>query len=142
MAIGEALALAEAEGYVRVFVDEGAPMAGLLRDVGKDIVSPAYLDRLSRAFAGSFAPVVAVRAGESAHDTGSASHSTRLAEPLSPREREVLRLIAAGCSNDEIARTFVVAISTVKTHVNNVFGKLGVWSRTQAVARARDLNLL
>ena len=63
-------------------------------------------------------------------------------EPLSPRELEVLRLIAAGQSNPEIARTLVVAISTVKAHINSIFGKLGVTSRTQAIVRARDLHLL
>ncbi len=63
-------------------------------------------------------------------------------EPLSPRELEVLRLIAAGQSNPEIARTLVIAISTVKAHINSIFGKLGVTSRTQAIVRARDLHLL
>ena len=65
-----------------------------------------------------------------------------LVEPLSERELEVLRLIAAGLSNQEIADEFVVALSTVKWHINNLYGKLGVSSRTQAVARARELHLL
>ncbi len=63
-------------------------------------------------------------------------------EPLSPRELEVLRLIAAGHSNPEIARALVIAVSTVKSHTSNIFGKLGVTSRTQAIARARDLQLV
>ena len=66
----------------------------------------------------------------------------RLIEPLSEREIEVLRLIAAGRSNQEIARELYVAVSTVKTHINNIYGKLGVGSRTQALARARELGLL
>ena len=65
-----------------------------------------------------------------------------LLEPLTDRELEVLRLMAAGRSNTEIAQALIVAVSTVKTHVNRIFGKLGVTSRTQAVARARELHLL
>ena len=59
-----------------------------------------------------------------------------------PREQQVLRLIAAGHANAEIARVLVIAVSTVKTHTNSIFGKLGVTSRTQAIRRARDLHLL
>jgi ATP/maltotriose-dependent transcriptional regulator MalT len=68
--------------------------------------------------------------------------SSSLVEPLSAREREVLRLIASGKSNAEVARTLVIAISTVKTHTNSIFSKLRVTSRTQAIALARDLQLL
>jgi LuxR family maltose regulon positive regulatory protein len=63
-------------------------------------------------------------------------------EPLSERELEVLRLIAAGLSNQEIAGQMVVAVSTIKTHINNLYGKLGARSRTQALVRARELGLL
>ncbi len=65
-----------------------------------------------------------------------------LAEPLSQREMEVLRLISEGCSNQEIARRMIVSLSTVKTHINNLYGKLGVETRTEALARARKINLL
>jgi ATP/maltotriose-dependent transcriptional regulator MalT len=68
--------------------------------------------------------------------------STLLIEPLSDRELEVLQLIADGASNREIAQELVLAIGTVKKHISNIFGKLGVSSRTQAVARARQLNLI
>jgi LuxR family maltose regulon positive regulatory protein len=65
-----------------------------------------------------------------------------LIEPLTPREREVLRLIAAGRSNPEIAAELVIAVTTVKTHVKNIYGKLQVTNRIQAAARAQDLRLL
>jgi LuxR family maltose regulon positive regulatory protein len=68
--------------------------------------------------------------------------SSALVEPLSARELEVLRLMATGKSNAEVAQTLVIAISTVKTHTNSIFGKLQVTSRTQAIALARDLQLL
>ena len=68
--------------------------------------------------------------------------SSPLVEPLSLRELEVLRLVAAGASNPEIARQLVVTVNTVKKHVTNIFGKLGATSRTQAVARARQLGLV
>lgn len=63
-------------------------------------------------------------------------------EPLTSRELEVLRLVADGASNGEIARRLIVSIGTVKKHTANIFGKLEVQSRTQAVARARALGLL
>ena len=66
----------------------------------------------------------------------------KLAEPLTGREREVLRLLLEGASNREIARRLVVSVNTIKRHVYNLCGKLGVQSRTQAIARARTLNLL
>ena len=65
-----------------------------------------------------------------------------LIEPLSERELEVLGLIADGLSNREIAVELVIAMTTVKKHASNIFGKLGVRSRTQAVARARELDLI
>ncbi|NTU86355.1 MAG: response regulator transcription factor, partial [Chloroflexales bacterium] len=77
--------------------------------------------------------------GAGAPSGGSAAD---LVEPLSERELEVLRLVAAGHSNQAIADTLIVAIGTVKKHINNIFGKLQVGSRTQALARARELDLL
>jgi ATP/maltotriose-dependent transcriptional regulator MalT len=68
--------------------------------------------------------------------------AARLVEPLTEREQEVLRLAAAGRSNAEIARAMFVGQSTVKTHINHLFAKLGVTTRTQAIARARDVGLL
>jgi LuxR family maltose regulon positive regulatory protein len=120
------LKLAEPEGYVRTFLDEGAPMATLLRRAVTKGISPGYASRLLEAFG---TPVETLPAGA-------------LPEPLSERELEVLRLIASGMSNAEISRTLFVALSTVKKHINNIYRKLGTNSRTRAVACARKLNLL
>lgn len=133
-----ALQLAEPEGYVRLFVDEGPPMRRLLAMVERQATGPltslrGYLQRLGRAFA---APDAAAPA-PSAPAAGAP-----LSEPLSARELEVLRLVAEGRSTQEIAATLVVALSTVQTHMKHLFGKLDVHSRTQAVARARALGLL
>jgi LuxR family transcriptional regulator, maltose regulon positive regulatory protein len=134
-----ALALAEPGGYVRLFVDEGEPMQMLIAECGmRSENSPArlmaYRDRLLASFPAAQTNAVP--------RPSSALNPQPLIEPLSDRELEVLRLIAAGCSNQEIADRLVVALSTVKTHINNTYGKLGVQTRTQAVARARTLGLL
>jgi LuxR family maltose regulon positive regulatory protein len=147
-AIQRALTLAEPEGYVRMFVDEGAPMAVLLRVAHQHGVAPAYVARLLAAFPRTeFSGLrtessgLRIESQASLHSTLSPQPSV-LAEPLSGRELEVLRLIAEGHSNQAIADRLVVAVSTVKKHVNNLYGKLDVQSRTQAVARARELKLL
>ena len=130
-----ALTLAEPEGYVRIFVDEGAPMAALLRPAASQGMALAYVSKLLDAHAAE-APM---RRGT----TGPASPAAQpLAEPLSQRELEVLRLVATGMSNRDIARELVLATGTVKKHINNIFTKLNVRSRTQAVAQARELGLL
>jgi LuxR family maltose regulon positive regulatory protein len=142
-ALGQALTLAASEGYVRLFVDEGPPMRVLLQRLDPGVVAsrPDYVPLLLAAFAaepgavrGRVEPVVQHSAAPAA--------PAALDEPLTEREREVLRLIAAGHSNAEIAKALVIALSTVKTHTNTIFGKLGVASRTQAIARARELHLL
>jgi LuxR family maltose regulon positive regulatory protein len=126
------LALAEPEDYVRTFVDAGPPMKALLRQALLRGISPAYVKRLLAAFPAREAPRPANRQQLAAH----------LAEPLSNRELEVLRLVAAGASNAEIAHSLVVGLSTVKKHINSIYSKLDVRSRTQALARAADLDLL
>ncbi len=143
--LAEALALAAPEGYVRVFADEGAPMARLLgrlaaaqrtgRVVFPSAVPQRYLDRLIRAFQPA-APASA--APPATGDTERAG----LAESLSRRELEVLRLLDAGKSNQQIADELVVTLATVKKHVGHILGKLAAANRTQAVARARVLGLL
>jgi LuxR family maltose regulon positive regulatory protein len=143
--LGEALALAAPEGYVRVFVDEGTPMARLLgsfaaaqrsgRVALPAAVAPRYLDRLALAFQPRGArptPGTTRPAGEVAG----------LLAPLSERELQVLGLLAAGRSNQQIADELVVVLDTVKRHVGHILDKLGAANRTQAVARARALRLL
>src|SRR5215472_11170718 len=143
--LAEALALAAPEGYVRVFADEGAPMAGLLgrlaaaqrtgRVVFPAAVPQRYLERLMRAFQ------PAAHAGAAPSAIGDTERAG-LAESLSGRELEVLRLLAAGRSNQQIADELVVTLATVKKHVGHILGKLAAANRTQAVARARVLGLL
>ncbi len=140
-ALGQSLALAKSEGYVRLFVDEGPLMMVLLRRAAAYGIEPAYVQEL----------LVASRAGTSA--TGSTVQiiplssdprrvQTSLVEPLSERELEVLRLVAQGLSNREIAERLVVAVGTVKVHVHNICGKLDARNRTQAILRAQQLDLL
>jgi LuxR family maltose regulon positive regulatory protein len=127
----QALLLAEPEGWVRTFVDEGTPMAGLLSRVDPHC-APAYVARLLAAF-GPSTP---------ASTPAPTLRSQPLVEPLTDRELEVLQLIAAGLTNQEIAARLTVSVNTVKTHARNLYGKLDATNRTQAVARARELGLL
>jgi LuxR family maltose regulon positive regulatory protein len=133
----QALSLAEPEGYVRLFVDEGEPMVKLLAR----LPSTPYRDKLLSAF--DRTEEASVEVGEDTSPSApSPPGSPALIEPLSEREIEVLQLIAAGYSNREIAHELVIALGTVKKHINNIFGKLYVHSRTQAVARATELGLI
>jgi LuxR family maltose regulon positive regulatory protein len=128
--LAEALALAEPGGLMRTFLDEGQPMATLLRTV------------LSKRSVAPTAFVQQLLAGFQETDESPGPIAQPLIEPLSQRELEVLGLIAAGLSNQQIADQTYVAVSTVKWHIRNIYGKLGVKSRTQAIARARELDLL
>ena len=137
-----ALSLAEPEGYVRLFVDLGESMRVLISDLRLRIEQnkdnqhlAAYADKLLAAF-----PATHVQMPNPKPPRDGALSA--MPEPLSERELAVLRLIAEGLSNQEIADRMVVAVSTVKTHINNIYGKLDVASRTQALARARELKLL
>jgi LuxR family maltose regulon positive regulatory protein len=127
-----ALSLAEPEGYVRVFVDEGTPMARLLSEASARGIMPDYTSELLAAFEAD--------SDDSSHPIAPASQP--LVEPLSERELEVLQLIARGLSNREISERLFLAIITVKGHNRNIFRKLQVRRRTEAVARARELCLL
>jgi LuxR family maltose regulon positive regulatory protein len=122
-----ALRLAEPEGYVRLFADLGLPMARLLQEARARGVMPGYVATLLAAYgADSFPEPLAAP----------------LPEPLTPREQEVLELMAAGLSNREIGEALVISPETVKKHTGNIYGKLDVGNRTEAVARARELDLL
>ncbi|NEP84289.1 MAG: tetratricopeptide repeat protein [Okeania sp. SIO3B3] len=121
-----ALTLAQPEGYVRVFVDEGSPMEHLLEAAAKQAILPDYTRKLRSFFDG--------RADDKI--------SQPLIEPLSDRELEILRLIAQGLSNREISERLFLALDTVKGHNRRIFGKLDVQRRTEAVARARKLGVL
>jgi LuxR family maltose regulon positive regulatory protein len=136
--LAEALAMAEPGGFVRTFIDEGAPMAQLLTETAARGIKPGYTARLLAALAAE-APG---RDGPSPDPAPLPPGVLPLIEPLTPREQEVLQLIAAGYSNPEIAEELVIALTTVKTHVKNIYGKLQVTNRVQAVARAQELNLL
>ena len=134
--LAQALALAEPEGYVRTFVDEGSPMAELLTLVlearRRDRLDPPIpIDYLRR-----------ILAALERDASGATSRVVGLPEPPSERELEVLRLVADGKSNRRIASELFVSVGTVKTHTNNLYRKLGAHSRTQAAARARELGLL
>jgi LuxR family maltose regulon positive regulatory protein len=126
--LGRALSLAEPECYVRLFVGEGEAMRTLLRHAVAGGVGTGYAHRLLSSFETSASPPTQAAGG--------------LAEPLTAREVEVLRLIAAGLRNEEIAGQLFIGLSTVKRHIANAYGKLQVTHRTEAVARANDLGLL
>jgi LuxR family transcriptional regulator, maltose regulon positive regulatory protein len=162
MALARALTLAAPEGYVRMFVDEGAPMRLLIADCrpilsgleGSQIAQgtysiashdrqrlPAYMDTLLTALHGTAGG--GLRAEDRPQRLSVLSPPpAALVEPLSTREIEILRLIADGHSNQAIADMLIIAVSTVKRHINNIYGKLDVQSRTQALVRARELNVL
>jgi LuxR family maltose regulon positive regulatory protein len=126
----EALRRAEPEGYVRTFVDTGEPMAELLREAAAQEVAPDYVKKLLRAFDASEAP------------PPSPTVAQPLIEPLSDRELDVLRLLADGLTNQEIALALFISVNTVKTHLKNIYGKLGVNDRREAVTKAKELDLL
>ncbi len=134
--IHRALTLAEPEGYVRVFVDMGESMGVLLQNAAAQNITPAYIhETLLPAFRISSFPQEKTAAVE-------VSQTEELVEPLSDREFEVLHLIAEGLTNREIAARLFIALSTVKSHINNIYGKLEVSNRVQAVTKAKTLHLV
>jgi LuxR family maltose regulon positive regulatory protein len=123
-----ALSVAEPEGYIRLFIDEGEPIVALLRQAYAHEIASDYVATLLLAAGSTF--------------TDSPVPAGSLLEPLTERELEVLRLLVAGLSNAAMARELVITVGTVKSHINHIYGKLGVQSRSQAIARVHSLHLL
>jgi LuxR family maltose regulon positive regulatory protein len=121
------LALAKPEGYVRVFLDEGPPMAVLLKALHDGPASSSFADELLTSFGRG------VRRSPIDQD---------LVEPLSGRELEVLRLLTTDLDGPGIARELVVSLSTIRSHTKAIYAKLGVTSRRAAVRRGEELDLL
>jgi LuxR family maltose regulon positive regulatory protein len=121
-----AITLAQPEGYVRLFADEGPPMVALLKALAKRPAPPGYVRRLLAATSNE-QPVV---------------HSTTLIDPLSERELDVLRLLGTDLDGPAIARELSVSLNTMRTHTKNIYAKLGVTSRREAVRQAHELDLL
>ena len=131
-----ALTLAEPEGYVRIFVDEGNPMVRLLSKAAAHGIMPDYVAKLLAAFKAE-----EQTSKDKAH-LSSAPPPQPLVEPLSQRELQVLHLIAHGLSNREIGERLFLALDTVKGHNRRIYAKLAVRNRTQAVGKARALHIL
>ncbi|CAG0943710.1 partial HTH-type transcriptional regulator MalT, partial [Anaerolineae bacterium] len=146
-ALEHVLTLAEPEGFVRLFVDEGVVMEFLISDLrfrierrlrgANDTKLRRLLSYSNRLLATFKSPQIGTPKSEIINHK-----SEILPEPLSAREKQVLQLLADGLSNKAIARKLVVADETVKKHLKNIYGKLGAHSRTEALARARELELL
>ena len=138
--LGDALALGEPGGFIRTFVDEGPPMARLLHEILSRAealprrIAPDYVLGLLAAFP--------IAEPEQADSSRSQAPDAEWVEPLSERELEVLQLIAEGLTNREIASRLFLSLNTVKAHTRNIYGKLAVHSRRQAVDRARTLGIL
>jgi LuxR family maltose regulon positive regulatory protein len=128
-----ALTMAEPEGYVRLLVDEGAPMAVLLEAAAGRGIVPNYVRRLMAAL-GTLEENTTIEESTAA--------TQGLVEPLSERERDVLRLLGSDLGGPDIARELVVSLNTVRTHTKNIYAKLGVNNRRAAVRRAEELDLM
>ena len=134
VSLERALMLAEPEGYCRLFIDEGPPMARLLREALSRGIAPNYVRHLLAAFPDD--------APQKAKPSDFQLLDSELIDPLSERELEILQLIAEGLTNPEIAAELYLSLNTVKVHTRNIYSKLDTHSRTQTVARARDLQIL
>jgi LuxR family maltose regulon positive regulatory protein len=135
----ESLTLAEPAGYVRTFLDAGEPMAALLRQAVSRGTGTEYADKVLAAFEGETKDE---RRKTKETPASFVVRPSSLVEPLSERELDVLHLLAERQTNQEIAHALCVSVNTVKTHLKNIYGKLGVNNRRQAVATATELDLL
>ena len=129
----KAVALAEPEGFVRIFLDEGEPVARLLRKIVRRGMATNYAKRLLNAFS---------TAESVAEPERNVADPSALIEPLSERELEVLHHIAQGLTNQEIADRLYLSLNTIKVHTRNIYSKLDAHNRMQAVATARSLGIL
>ena len=137
--LARALEAAEPQGYMRLFLDEGPPIADLLRAAAQEGISESYVEQLLSAY-GEAAPDLEVGGGSAMPPAGARPLS--LVEPLSERELEVLRLLGTEMSGPEIADALYVSLNTLRTHTKNIYGKLGANSRRSALRRAEELGLL
>ena len=128
-ALGDALMLAEPDGFMRIFLDEGTVMAQLLSDAMAQGMMPGYVSKLLAVF-------------EAEKQEPDLPLPQALIDPLSERELEVLALVAAGLKNKEIAEQLFISLNTVLYHIKNIYDKLGVRKRTLAIIKARELDLL
>jgi LuxR family maltose regulon positive regulatory protein len=140
-ALERALALAEPEGYVRIFVDEGEAIRLLIEEQSRQRDHPlsGYADKLLAAF---IQPAAAPKSARPGRARVLIHQKSGLLEPLSERELEVLKLLRTELSGPEIAQQLTVSLNTLRTHTNNIFKKLGVNNRRTAVRRAEELDLL
>ena len=140
----QALRLAEPGGYLRTFVDEGAPMQALLEGCRTRLASnprlTAYIDRLLTAFTAP-QPESPSRT-EAVEKRGPRVQGAGLVEQLTERELDVLRLLNAGLTSNEIAVELYLSVHTVRTHIKSIYGKLNASRRIEAIDRARELNLI
>jgi LuxR family maltose regulon positive regulatory protein len=127
VAMARALAMAEPEGYIRIFLDEGAPMTALLREAAGHGIATPYAEQLLAA---------------AKNPAATRPHAQGLVDPLSERELDVLRLLGSDLAGPEIAGELVVSLHTVRTHSKNIYAKLGVNSRRAAVRRGEELGLM
>ncbi len=132
--LGKACAIAEPKGFVRIFVDQGQSMRSLLFEALKYDIAPTYVQHLLAAFSSNEPLVV--------QSVSSPVNQTEFIEPLSERECEVLQCISSGLSNREIANQLYLSLNTVKVHTRNIYSKLDVHSRIEAVSKAKDLGFL
>jgi LuxR family maltose regulon positive regulatory protein len=142
VSLERALVLAEPEGFVRLFIDEGAPMAELLLKAVSRGISVDYTGKLLEALEGEVEDLYGRRIPVSASMASTVDPSASLPEPLTERECQVMRLISTGLSNQEIAEELYLSINTIKTHTKSIYSKLNVRNRTQAVNRAKELGIL
>jgi LuxR family maltose regulon positive regulatory protein len=146
VSLERALTLAEPEGYVRIFVDEGEAMRSLIEKQSRNRDHPLsdYTDKLLAAFSQpGAAPKSATPALHQAQRGATVIHQeSDMIEPLSERELEVLKLLRSELSGPEISRELIVSLSTLRTHTQNIYAKLGVNNRRAAVRRAEELELL